>query len=649
VLARQPEQLVGFLLETAILERLCGPLCDTVTGRTDSQRVLEQVEQANLFVVPLDEVRGWWRYHHLFADLLRARLKQTRPERVPALHRTAAAWHEAHGFADDAIRHAFAAGEVAWAARLVEENVEALLRRSEGATLGRWLSTLPAESVGSRVRLCLAQAVAAVVGSQVEAVEPLLAAAERALAATGEEPHQPSVGRALSVLANVPAAIAFLHADLARLRGDSARAVAYDQEALSHLEKSDWLLGSHVAWNLAVADWMTGRPQQAEQALSEVVAARRAVGEGYLAMRVAYDLGQVQRAQGRLSAALATYRQGLETIGEGSAQLPHVGMAHIGMAEVLYERDELPAAERHATQRVALCQQLAYTQPLATGLGILARIRHAEGDPASALEAIGQAQRIPLSPQVVALHNPVPVWRARLLLASGEVTEAARWADGRGIRVTDQPSYPRESEYLVLARVLLAQQKPAQALDLVERLRTNAEAQERIGSVVEVRALQALAFAAGGDHAAGLSALAEAIAIAAPERYLRVFVDEGAPMARLISRLATARREGRDVSPAVVPRTYLEQLARAFQPGPAPHAVRMTRATAGNDLVEPLTDRELQVLRLLAAGKSNQQIADELVVVVDTVKKHVGHILDKLEATNRTQAAARARALGLLR
>ena len=320
VLARQPEQLVGFLLETAILERLSGPLCDAVTGRTDSQRVLEQVEQANLFVVPLDEVRGWWRYHHLFADLLRARLEHTRPERVPELHRAAAAWYERHGFADEAVRHALAAGDVGWATRLVEQNVEALLRRSEGATLGRWLSALPAESVSSRARLCLAQAVAAVVGSQVEAVEPLLSAAERALAASGNEPHQPSVGRALSVLANVPAAIAFLHADLERLRGDSARAVAYDQQALRHLEKTDWLLGSHVAWNLAVADWMSGRPQQAEQALAEVVAARRAAGEGYLAMRVAYDLGQVQRAQGRLSAALAlSARAGGHRRGQRSA------------------------------------------------------------------------------------------------------------------------------------------------------------------------------------------------------------------------------------------------------------------------------------------------------------------------------------------
>ena len=385
VLARQPEQVVGFLLETSILERLSGPLCDAVTGRSDSQKVLEQIERANLFVVPLDEVRGWWRYHHLFADLLRARLQHMHPDRVPGLHRAAAAWHQEHGFADDAVMHAMAAGEVAGAARLVEQHVEALLRRSEGATLSRWLSALPAEAVGSRARLCLAQAVAAVVGSQPEAVEPLLAAAERALAASPNESHEPSVGRALSVLANVPASIAFLRAEVARLRGDAPRAVACDQEALTHLEKSDWLLRSHVAWNLAVADWLSGRTGQAEQALAEVAAARRAAREGYLAMRVAYDLGQVQRSQSRLGAALATYRHGLETTGVAGPEPPHVGMAHIGLAEVLYERDELPAAHRHATQGVALCQQLAYTQPLATGPG------NVGSDPAGTRRSGGRA------------------------------------------------------------------------------------------------------------------------------------------------------------------------------------------------------------------------------------------------------------------
>jgi LuxR family maltose regulon positive regulatory protein len=229
--------------------------------------------------------------------------------------------------------------------------------------------------------------------------------------------------------------------------------------------------------------------------------------------------------------------------------------------------------------------------------------------------------------------------------------EVADWADERQISVIDEPAYPREGEYLLLARLLLAQQKPDQAIALLARLQAQAEAQERMGSVVEVQALQALALAASGDQAAGLIALAGALAAAVAEGYVRVFVDEGAPMARLLGRLATASRADQGVSPAAVPPPYLVRLMHAFEPGAAlHHAAHTTReAPGGAELVEPLTDRELQVLRLLAAGKSNQQIAGELVVVVDTVKKHVGHILDKLEATNRTQAAARARALGLLR
>ena len=649
VLARQPEPLVGFLLETSILERLSGPLCNAVTGRTDSQALLEQTERANLFLVPLDEVRGWWRYHHLFADLLRARLQQ-QPERVAELHRAAAAWHEAHGFADEAVSHTLAAGEIGWAARLVERHVEGLLRRSEGATLGRWLAALPAEAVGSRARLCLAQAVAAVVVGQLEAVEPLLAAAEHALATTGEEPHQPSVGRALSVLANVPASIAFLRAELARFRGDAERAVAFDRQALTQLGEGDWLLRSQVRWNLAGADWLRGRLARAEHALAEVVAERRAAGEGFMAMLVGYDLGQVRRAQGRLGAALASYQQWLEPAGQAGHQPPHAGMAHVGVAEVLYERDELDAAHTHATQAVALCRQLAFTQPLVSGLGVLARIRQAQGDAAGALEAIGQAQRVGLSPQVVTLLNPVPVWRARLWLARGEVAEAARWAEGRGLRVTDEPSYPREGEYLVLTRVLLAQREPDRALGLLARLHDLAVTQGRTGSVIELQAVQALALAADGDQAAGLSALAEVLALAGPEGYVRVFVDEGAPMARLLGRLAAAQRSGEVALPGAVPPDYLDRLARAFQPPRARADTRTTPQLAGvASLVEPLSDRELQVLQLLAVGRSNQQIADELVVVLDTVKKHVGHILDKLGAANRTQAVARARALGLLR
>jgi LuxR family maltose regulon positive regulatory protein len=651
VLAGQPSQVLRFLLETSVLDRLCGPLCDAVTGRTGSQALLEELDRANLFVVPLDGVRRWWRYHHLFADLLRARLEREQPMALPGLHRAAAAWHEEYGLADDAIRHAAAAGETRWAARLVERHVETLLRRSEAATLDRWLSALPAASVSARPRLCLTQAVAAVVSGRLEAVEPLLDRAEHAFAASGDEPHEPSVGRALSVLANVPASIAFLRADLARMRGDAARAVACDQQALTHLGEDDWLLRSHVAWNLAAAHWLRGELGEAERALADVVAERVAAGEGYLAMRVCYDHGEVQRAQGRLGAVQRTYQRALEIASGFGPQPPPAGMAHVGLAEVLYEWDELAAAHEHATQGVALCRHLAFIPPLATGYAMLARIRWAQGDEAGALEAIGQAERVKLSPQMVALYNPVPAWRARLLLARGEVAAAARWADERGLGDADESAYPREREYLVLARVLLAERVPGRALGLLDRLHAQAAAQQRTGSLIEVKALRALALADGGDPAAASASLAEALALAAPEGYVRVFADEGAPMARLLGRLAAAQRTGRVVFPAAVPQRYLERLLRAFQPAAAPAgaAPPATGDTERAELAESLSGRELEVLRLLAAGKSNQQIADELVVTLATVKSHVGHILGKLAAANRTQAVARARVLGLLR
>src|SRR5579859_4909462 len=300
VLDRQPGPVRAFLLETSVLERLSGELCDAVTGGAGSQAMLEQVERAGLFLVPLDEVRGWWRYHHLFADLLRARLQAEQPGHVVVLHRKGAAWCEEHGLADDAVRHALAAGDPEWAARLVERHVETLLGRSEGVTLRRWLSALPAQAVRDRPRLCLAQAYGAAQGFGVEALEVLLDDAERAYAASGDEPYEPSLGHPQgdSVLANVPAGIAFLRASLARLRGDAARVAEYNGQALTELAEGDWLMRSFVRWNQAGADWLGGRLGPAEGGLAEVLAERWAAGEmfaGFLPMRVCYDLGQVQR------------------------------------------------------------------------------------------------------------------------------------------------------------------------------------------------------------------------------------------------------------------------------------------------------------------------------------------------------------------
>jgi LuxR family transcriptional regulator, maltose regulon positive regulatory protein len=315
VLDRQPEPLRGFLPETSVLERLSGPLCDAVCGRHDSQQLLEWAERANLFLVPLDGQRRWWRYHHLFADLLRARLRQRAPGREVELHRAAAVWCEQHGLGDDAIRHALAAGDGVWAAGLIERHFDALLRRAEGATVDRWVQALPTDLVPSRPRLRLVQAVWALGGGRVDEAEPLLADAERALAANGDEPderYKPSVGRAASRVANLSASMALVRAELARRSGDADRVGAFAQQALAHLTEDDRALRLQVDWDLAVADWFGGRLAQAEHALEGLVAEQRAAGEVYLAVRAAYDLGQMQHARGRLGAALATYGQAFE-------------------------------------------------------------------------------------------------------------------------------------------------------------------------------------------------------------------------------------------------------------------------------------------------------------------------------------------------
>ena len=315
VLERQAEERRGFLLETSVLERLSGGLCDAVTGRTDSQAILQQVEQAGLFLMPLDEVRGWWRYHPLFADLLRARLRQEQPSRIPALHRNAAAWSEEHGLADDAVRHALAAGEPVWAARLIERNIDGLFLLGESTTVERWLAALPAELISSRPRLCLAQAFQAISRGDVEAIEPLLDAAENALAVApgvADEPFEPSAGRGASQLANIPAAIALGRAALAQLSGDAEGAMRFGRRTLAELGEGEWMLESITRGYLALAKWLHGELTEAERALSSAIAQAQAAGAATMAAWVCHHLGLVQRAQGRLDAAAATYQQALE-------------------------------------------------------------------------------------------------------------------------------------------------------------------------------------------------------------------------------------------------------------------------------------------------------------------------------------------------
>ena len=653
VLEHQSEQARTFLLETSVLERLSGPLCDAVTGRPGSQALLEEAERAGLFVVPLDEVRGWWRYHHLFADLLRARLRQQQPARIPALHRNAAGWYAERGLADDAIRHAVAAGEMTWAARLIEQHFNAVHSlRGEAATVQRWFAPLPADLVSSRPRLLLAQAVPAATGGRLEAAEQLVDAAEHAYAGqgagTGEEPFEPTIGPAGSLLVNVPATIALVRGYLAQLRGDARGTAEFGARAVAESRDDEWILRSVAQVQLAVAGWLDGRLDEAERAFADGIAGRRAAGLPTWGAWASYELGQVQHAQGRLDAAARTCEQALEAAARtGQPPSPAAGPAYVGLAEVAYQRNELDRALDNAERGIALCRSFVYTMPLAAGLATLAWIRQAAGDPAGALDAMDEALRATPGPPP-GLLNPIPARRARLLLAQGDHAATARWTQQNDLTADDQPDYAREPGYLVLARVLLAQDRPA--LALLDRLHAAAAAQDRVGSLIEIGALRALALAASGDADSAVDALAGALTLACPQGYVRVFADEGPPMAALLARLIAAQRSGSGFGAvAEVPLGCLARLQRALAaPGAAPDAGRAS-VTAAPGLIDPLTSRELEVLEMLAAGSSNQVIASQLVVTLDTVKKHVSHVLGKLGAANRTEAVARARELSLIR
>jgi LuxR family maltose regulon positive regulatory protein len=557
---------------------------------------------------------------------------------------------------------------------MIERHVDALLLRSERTTLERWLAALPVELVNSRPRLLLAQADIALSSGRVEAGRHALEAAER-VCATGravDEPYQPSVARAASLVANIPAAIAFWRAYLAELGDDAERAIAFDRQALAALGEEESALASIVRLHLHAAELLRGVLPGAERAFAASMAELAAAGEVYLALRACELLGYIQRAQGRLDAARGTYRQGLEIAApSGRTPAPAAGAAYVGLAEVAYQQGDLDVALEHVNAGIALCRQLTYPRPLAAGLATLARIRQAEGDLSGAIDALDEYRQgaptvgalvsgvsgvgwshLPpsaLPPRgVTGLLDPVPALRARLLLAQGDLGAALRWTQEHGLGSDDEVTYAREAEYLVLARVLLAQDQPDQAAALLDRLRALAAAQGRIGSVIEIQALRVVALAAAGDQGGAVAALAETLTLAYPQEHVRVFVDEGAPMRVLLGQLVAAQRRDRTTAGGI-PLGYLGRLLRAFEHAATPGVSAARRRGVGiPGLVEALSERELEVLRLLAAGKPNRDIADELYVTIDTVKKHATHIYQKLGAANRTEATARARELGLL-
>lgn len=646
VLEHQPDAVRTFLLQTSLLERLSGSLCDAVTGRADGHAMLEELERANLFLVPLDDERRWYRFHHLFRDLLVARLGRDDPRRVPELHARAAAWCEAHGLVDEAVHHALASPDTAEATRIVKEHLAETIHRGETVIVERWISALPSDAVRAEPELCLTEALTQLHRGRLDAAERRLEHAERA-SETWSGSSNLEVPTDGGMVAEIPAAIALLRAELAVARGDPEGASRSARSALGHLAPEERTPRFSARWLVAFAEWIRGHMDDAEAAFTEVLNEGRSLPDTFTAMSPFFALGRVQEARGRLGAALRTYRDALRQVTEDArlSTIRHAAEAHIGMARVLYQRNQVVDALQHVTAGLEYGRPVLDIATPIAGLVALGWIRHALGEDVSALDAMDEAFHLRSDPQIVSLVNPAPTERARLLLLLGRTDDAASWIDELGLSEMDELTYPREREHLVLARLLLARGDAAGALDLLERLRALAEAQDRVESLISIRALEALALQAAGEQGNALRALAHAVSLAEPEGSIRAFVDEGPRMAALIRSLVGARQRGR--SPAV-PARVRQHLTRIVQAS----GVERSRDRAPGPttaMADPLTDRELEILRLMAAGRRNAEIARDLVVTLETVKKHGTHIFDKLGARNRTEAVALGRELGLLR
>jgi LuxR family maltose regulon positive regulatory protein len=629
VLVHQPEPIQTFLLQTAILERMTGSLCEAVTANAEGQAMLERLEQANLFLVSLDDERRWYRYHHLFADMLHQRVQKRMPDLVPELHRRASTWYEQHGLQAEAVSHALSASDFDRAARLIEQVAAALIwKRGELSTLLGWLEVLPEHVMHAHPRLLLDHAWALLWSGQVAALEPHLRNAERVLAAsTGSQPNVPHTARQ-----TMQGELAAIRAELARQRGDVSGAIKLAREALTSLpEDAQWLRGI-VTGLLGGAYRLRGDVVAASRAYMETVRTSQASGNLPVTLIAMGQLAQLQAMQGQLPQAARTCQQALDLAAQrGVTTSPALGVARVSMGEVLREWNDLDEAERLLLQGIEYCQQRGGLAECALdGFLSLARVFQARGEMDGALRMIQQAEQIGRDFHYA---TRVTASQAKLWLAQGNVPAATRWATTlqHELNVGGELAYEHLDGYIVLARLHIVRGELTEAIRLLGRLLQMAESAGLTGQVIEVLVLQALSFQAHPPQA--MMVLTRAFELAEPQGYVRIFVDEGEPMLAL---LRHARSRG------VVP-DYLDKLLAAFGT-----TTQVSSPPLAAVLIDPLSEREREILRLIAAGLSTHEIADELVIVVGTVRNHIKHIYSKLDAHSRLQAVERARTLNLL-
>ncbi|WP_425557259.1 LuxR C-terminal-related transcriptional regulator [Kribbella aluminosa] len=610
VLDRQPDDVRRFLLETSVVDRLTGPLCDVVTGQPGGTAMLESLERQNLFVVPLDDRRQWYRYHHLFADVLRARLLAERGD-IAEPHRRAAQWYGDAGDLVAAVHHALAAGDVDHAAELIELAVPGLRRERQEATIRRWLDDIPEEVVQRRPVLAIGFVGALMAGNEFPGVEQRLQDIERQLSGPDDALVVVDPGE----LEHLPSAIETYRAALDLVAGHPAGTIEHAAHALRLAIPGDDLTISAASALSGLASWAGGDLVSAHRGYAGAAAGLERIGHLSDVLGCSVTLADLEITQGRLRQAQATLERALE-VGHGVRGTSDM---YVGLSRIAWERNDLDAAADYLRRAEELgvvsdLPQNPYRWRLA-----MARIRETEGDLDSALDLVAAAITVyvgDFSPNV----RPLTAVRARLLIVRGDLSAAQEWAES----VPEDESYLHEYEHVTLARLVMAQR--GDAAPLLERLRAAAEAGRRTGSLIEILVLQALA---GRDPAV----LERALTLAEPEGYVRVFIAEGAPLLTLLARLQQHRRGS----------AYLRTLLAA-----ARRPARVSRPAAPQNLLDPLSDRELDVLRLLTSELDGPSIARELVVSLNTVRTHTKHIYTKLGVNNRRAAIRRGHQLGLL-
>ena len=670
VLQRQPPAVRDFLRQTAILDRLCGPLCDAVTRQANSREQLAALERANLFVIPLDDQRQWYRYHHLFAEMLRTHLLEEQPEQASTLHRRASVWYETHDLPTDAIRHALAAADFPRAADLIEVAWPAMRKGRQEATVLRWLTALPDALVRRRPVLSVAYALALLDEGALAAAERRLVDAEQCLnimPASREGVALQAVAAAGSAcvvvdeaqLRLLPAIIANVRAYRAQALGDIASTVRYTQQALTLLPADDYYERGTAAALLGLAYWANGQLAAAYHSFADGLSNLQLAGGLQVALGGTAILAEIQRAQGRLSAAFGTYAASLQLVAAQAHSMPMATAdLHRGISEIYLDWGDLNAAAQHLIRSKELGQQTGLQGDAWRWCIAQARLLAAQGQVAQALTLLTEAEAIYYKTPIPDVR-PLAAIKARLWVTQGRLTEALGWVQTRGVAPAAELSYLHEYEQITLARIRLAQDIDNQAarsstmvLDLLARLFQAAETGERIGSQIEILILQALAHGRRGDHATALARLAHALTLAEPEGYVRLFVDEGAIMVDLLTRL---KNEGGTQAEKV--KAYIDKLLAAFGAAPAAHPPVQHNASSlllapssfpPSPLVEPLSERELELLRLFKTELSGPEIAHELMIALSTVRTHTKHIYSKLNVNNRRAAVKRALELGLL-